>query len=410
MTPRDVAGLATAALRANLMRSVLTALGVIIGIAAVIVMVSIGRGTQNQLETLIGSLGSNRMEIFSGSGRAGPARGGAGSAPSLTESDAEAIRREIPEIDRVSAMVRQGGQVVAGQANWSTTFFGVQHDYYAINNWNLAEGEWPNSRDYAGAAKVAVLGQTVVRELFGDEDPIGRTIRLARVPFRVVATLEARGQGGWGQDQDDVIFLPLSTLKKRLLASDSLTGDYVQQISVGVARAEDMEYATEQLNDLLRQRHRIPPGGTDDFMVRNLAEIITARNQTTQLMSVLLAAVASISLVVGGIGIMNIMLVSVTERTREIGLRMATGATPGDIQSQFLAEAILISLAGGGLGIVLGVIGTHVAGNLTQLPTSLDAEVILLATGFATATGLFFGYYPARKAARLDPIDALRYE
>ncbi len=410
MTPRDTLELAGAALRANLMRSVLTALGVIIGIAAVIVMVSIGRGTQQQLEKLISSLGSNRVEIFSGSGRAGPARGGAGSLPSLTESDAAAIRREIPEIDRVSAVVRQGGQVVAGQNNWQTSFLGVEHDYYSINNWSLQAGEWPTPRDYAGAAKVALLGQTVARELFGEDDPVGRTIRIARVPFQVAGTLAPRGQGGWGQDQDDVIFVPLSTLKKRLLANESITGDLVQQISVGVARSEDMKFAEERLTELLRERHRIPPGGQDDFAVRNLSEIVSARSETTQLMSVLLAAVASISLVVGGIGIMNIMLVSVTERTREIGLRMATGATPRDIQAQFLAEAVLISLAGGALGIAIGIAGTYLAADLTQLPTALDAEVILLATAFASATGLFFGYYPARRAAQLDPIDALRHE
>ncbi|MFA5684656.1 MAG: ABC transporter permease [Lysobacteraceae bacterium] len=410
MTPYDTIALAGSALRANLLRSVLTALGVIIGIAAVIVMVSIGRGTQERIDLMMSSLGSNRVEIFSGSGRAGPARFGAGSTPSLTQSDAQAIRREIPEVAYVSATMRQSGQVVAAQKNWQTTIYGVEQDYYPINNWTIAQGEWPSARDYAGAAKVAVLGETVARELFDGEDPVGKSLRLDRVPFIVVGVLNARGQGGFGQDQDDVVFVPLTTMKTRLSTNEVFTGDYVQSITVGVGRAEDIKYVEGALAELLRQRHRIAPGATDDFNVRNMAEMISARNETTQLMSVLLASVALISLVVGGIGIMNIMLVSVTERTREIGLRMATGATPGDIQGQFLSEAILISLGGGALGIALGIGGTYLASHLTQLPTSLDAQVILLATAFATATGLFFGYYPARKAARLDPIEALRYE
>ena len=421
MKLRDTAALALEALRANKMRSVLTALGVIIGIAAVIVMVSIGSGTQNQLEQLISQLGSNKLEIFGGGGgRAGAMRMGAGGMPSLTSADAEAIRKEVAEAELVTGQLRQGGQVIAGDANWATTFFGVDADYFPINNLKIELGELPAARDFSGGTKVAVIGQTVRKELFGEDDPIGKSIRLNRVPFKVVGLLSARGQGGWGQDQDDVIFIPLETARRRLIgggagagqaaAAAQPVGNFVQQISVGVADGADMAAVTESINQLLRQRHRIPPGGQDDFQVRNLAEMISARSETTRLMSVLLAAVATISLIVGGIGIMNIMLVSVTERIREIGLRMATGATPGDVQAQFLAEAITISMLGGLIGILIGVGGSLLVANLTALPVALSLDVILLATGFAIATGLFFGFYPARKAAKLDPIEALRYE
>jgi putative ABC transport system permease protein len=410
MKLRDTAVLAIEALRANKLRSVLTALGVIIGIAAVIVMVSIGSGTQGQLEKLINSLGSNRLEIVGGGGRSGAMRTGGASTPSLTFADIDALRREIPDAQYISGSMRQGGQVVAGDSNWATTFTGVELDFFQINNWQLASGQLPSSRDFSGGTKVALIGETVRRELFGDEDPIGKTIRLARVPFKVVGLLASKGQGGWGQDQDDVIFVPLLTAKRRLIGTDQIAGNFVPQISIGVAEGADMSAVQEQINQLLRQRHKIQPGAQDDFQVRNLAEFISARSETTRLMSVLLAAVATISLIVGGIGIMNIMLVSVTERIKEIGLRMATGATPADIQAQFLAEAITISMLGGVLGILIGIGGALLVSKLTALPVALSMDVIGLAAAFAIATGLFFGFYPARKAARLDPIEALRWE
>jgi putative ABC transport system permease protein len=303
-----------------------------------------------------------------------------------------------------------GAQVVAGDANWATSVQGVDADFFPINNWQLEGGDWFQQRDYGGAAKVVLIGQTVKKNLFGDDDAVGKTIRVERVPLRVAGVLGPRGQGGFGQDNDDVMFVPLQTAKRRLPAGSAISGEYVQQISVGVSRPEAMGSVQGAIADLLRQRHHIAPSGQDDFQVRNLAEIIATRTETTRLMSLLLGAVATISLIVGGIGIMNIMLVSVTERIREIGLRMAVGAGPREIQLQFLSEALAISLGGGVLGILLGIAGSWVAGAASALPVHLSPGIIVLATLFALATGLFFGYYPAKKAAQLDPIEALRTE
>ena len=402
MTLSDVLRSAVFSLRGNWLRSILTALGVIIGIAAVIVMVSVGRGTQSQLDTMISRLGSNRLEVFSASSRQGPVRGGAGSAASLTDDDAEAIRSEIPEVQYVSPTIRGGGQVVFAENNWSTSWQGVTPDYFPVSDWSLALGDGFSPRDYSSAAKVVVLGETVRRELFGDADPIGATVRLGRVPLRVVGVLSPKGQGNWGNDTDDVILVPIETGRRRLAtaaagsaaatatpaATTAATplaprqADTVQQISVSVGRAEDLAFVEEEINALLRQRHRIAPGAEDDFAVRNIAEIVSTRTETTRLMSLLLGAVAGISLVVGGIGIMNIMLVSVTERIREIGLRMAVGAGPREIQAQFLAEAMLISLGGGFIGIALGVGGALLAGRFGALPVQLDLPVVAMATGF----------------------------
>ena len=433
MTLSDVLRSSVSSLRGNWLRSLLTALGVIIGIAAVIVMVSVGQGTQSELDAMISKLGSNRLEIFASSSRSGPVRGAAGSGASLTDDDAEAIRSEIPEIQYVATSNRGGGQVVYAENNWSTSWQGVNTDYFPVNDWQLALGEGFSARDYTSAAKVVILGETVRRELFGSDDPIGATVRLGRVPLRVVGVLAPKGQGSWGNDADDLLLVPLETGRRRLApaanavaasATASATANSnaaaaaivprqastVQQISVSVLRAEDLAYVEEELNALLRQRHRIAPGADDDFAVRNIAEMVSTRQQTTRLMSLLLGAVASISLVVGGIGIMNIMLVSVTERIREIGLRMAVGAGPKEIQRQFLAEAMLISLGGGFVGIALGVGGALLAERFWTLPVQLDAQIVLMAAAFSIATGLFFGYYPARKASRLDPIEALRHQ
>jgi putative ABC transport system permease protein len=399
------------ALRGNWLRSALTSLGVIIGIAAVIVMVSVGQGTQAEIDKLVSGLGANRLDISAGSGRgSGGARMSASSFFTLTQDDAYAIRTEVPEVQYVAAALRGGTQIVYAENNWSTQWQGVQADFFDINGWVLASGDGFEPGDYNGGGKSVIIGETVRRELFGDEDALGQTLRLGRVPFTVVGTLKPKGQGGFGQDQDDIILVPLETARRRLMGAMGLPPGAVMQIAVGIARAEDVSYAQGEIEALLRQRHRIQPGAEDDFSVRNIAEIISTRTQTTKLMSLLLGAVATISLIVGGIGIMNIMLVSVTERIREIGLRMAVGAGPRDVRRQFLAEAMLISLIGGVLGIAIGVIGALLVSKFSELPVALNGQVVGLAAAFSIATGLFFGYYPARKASLLDPIEALRQQ
>ena len=399
------------ALRGNWLRSALTSLGVIIGIAAVIVMVSVGQGTQAEIDKLVSGLGSNRLDISSNSGRgAGGVRMSAGSSYTLTTGDVEAIREEVPEVQYVAGTLSGNTQVVFAENNWATSWYGIQPDYFALGGWTMALGEPFDVREYGGGSKPLILGETVRRALFGDDDPVGQNVRVGRVPFTVVGVLAPKGQGGFGQDQDDVMLVPLETGRRRLMGSAGVPPGAVQQIAVGVARADDLAWGQEQIESLLRQRHNLQPGADDDFRVRNIAEIVAARSQTTRLMSLLLAAVATISLIVGGIGIMNIMLVSVTERIREIGLRMAVGAGPSDIRAQFLAEAMLISLIGGALGIAIGIVGALLVGKFGSLPVVLNAQVVLLAAGFSVATGLFFGYYPARKASLLDPIEALRQQ
>ena len=411
MNAWEVLRTAVFALRGNWLRSALTSLGVIIGIAAVIVMVSVGQGTQAEIDKLVSGLGSNRLDVGPGSRRGpGGARMSASSYYTLDEDDAEAIRTEIPEVQYVAGSLRGSAQVVFAENNWATNWEGVQPDFFALEGWEIAEGTEFDARDYGGASKPVILGDSVRRALFGDAPAVGQSVRIGRVPFTVVGTLAPKGQGGWGQDQDDVVLVPLETGRRRLQGSTGLPPGAVQQIAVGVAVADDLAYVQGQIEALLRQRHRIRPGDEDDFRVRNIAEIVATRTQTTRLMSLLLGAVASISLIVGGIGIMNIMLVSVTERIREIGLRMAVGAGPADIRRQFLAEAMLISLVGGIVGIAIGIVGALLVGRLGTLPVALNGQVIGLAAGFSIATGLFFGYYPARKASQLDPIEALRQQ
>ena len=409
MTFLDILRTAFFALRGNWMRSALTSLGVIIGIAAVIVMVSIGQGTQAEIDKMVSGLGSQRLDI-GGAGGMGPggARVAQGSRWSLNDGDVEAIRNEVPTVQYASGSLRGGTQVVFAENNAATQWQGVQADWFAINDWKVAQGDGFQANDYGGSAKPVILGETVRKTLFGDEDPIGQTVRLGRVPFTVVGVLGAKGQGGFGQDQDDMVVVPLETARRRLSNSQSMPPGAVQQVSVGVDDANNLASAQAEIEALLRQRHKIEPGAEDDFAVRNISQIVATRTATTNLMSKLLGAVAGICLIIGGIGIMNIMLVSVTERIREIGLRMAVGAGPGDVQKQFLAEAMLISLIGGVIGIAIGVVGALIVGKLGNLPVELNARVVMLAAAFSIGTGLFFGYYPARKASQLDPIEALR--
>ena len=405
----DILRTAFFALRGNWMRSALTSLGVIIGIAAVIVMVSIGQGTQAEIDKLVSGLGSQRLDIGSAGGIGpGGARVAQGSRWTLSESDVEAIRNEVPEVRYVAGSLRGGTQVVFAENNASTQWQGVQPDWFAINDWQVAKGPGFDAGDYGGGAKPVILGETVRKALFGDEDGIGQTVRLGRVPFTVVGVLASKGQGGFGQDQDDIVVVPLETARRRLSNAQGLPPGAVQAIAVGVDDARNLASAQAGIESLLRQRHKIEPGADDDFVVRNISQIVATRTATTNLMSKLLGAVAGICLVIGGIGIMNIMLVSVTERIREIGLRMAVGAGPSDVRRQFLAEAMLISLIGGVIGIAIGVVGALVVSKIGDLPVQLNAKVVLLAATFSICTGLFFGYYPARKASLLDPIEALR--
>jgi len=413
VTFMDILRTAIHALRGNWMRSALTSLGVIIGIAAVIVMVSVGQGTQREIDKLVSGLGSQRLDISPGAGR-GPGGGGArqsaGSFYTLTEDDVDAIRKEVPEVQYVAGALRGNTQVVYAENNASTSWQGVQADWFDINDWKIAEGAGFDAQDYGSAAKQVILGDSVRRTLFGEDSGVGQVIRLGRVPFTVVGTLAPKGQGGFGQDQDDVVMVPLETGRRRLMGAMGIPPSAVQQIALTVADAGDLGYAQAEVEALLRQRHRIKPGEDDDFTVRNISEIVATRTATTNLMSKLLGAVATICLIIGGIGIMNIMLVSVTERIREIGLRMAVGAGPTDVRRQFLAEAMLISLIGGVIGIAIGIVGALLVGRFSELPVALNGQVVALAAVFSIGTGLFFGYYPARKASLLDPIEALRQQ
>jgi putative ABC transport system permease protein len=396
----------------NKLRSALTMLGIIIGVAAVIVMIAIGNGAQARVEEQIRSLGANLIIVFSASSTFTGARSAAGALQTISEDDAYAISRELPdEIQTAAPALRGSGQVVAGNANWSTTFYGVTPEYIEAREWSLADGRFFDSVEINGAAKVALIGQTVAKNLFGDQSPVDQVIRIRKVPLVIIGVLESKGQNMMGQDQDDVILIPLTTARKRVLGATALAKSRsVGSISVKVRQGVDIKVAEEKMRDLLRQRHRLQPGQDDDFNVRNMTEILQAQEASSRVMGMLLAAVASVSLLVGGIGIMNIMLVSVTERTREIGLRMAVGARGRDILTQFLVEAITLSLIGGLIGILLGVGASYVIARLAEWRIELSVAAIVLATGFAAAIGVFFGFYPARKAAGLSPIEALRYE
>ncbi len=410
MSLADSLRAALGAIRVNVLRSVLTALGIIIGVAAVIIMIAVGAGAQARVDALIKGLGSNLVLVLPGTTTAGGARGARGSRPTITEDDATAIQNEIETISVAAPRVRGSGQIIMGNRNWSTVIEGVTPEYQEAREWLIEAGRWFTKGEVRSAAKVVLLGATVVENIFGAEDPIGRVVRIKRVPFTVVGTLGAKGETPYGTDMDDTVMVPITTAKKRLVGGRRLKGKLVGNVFVKSHTAEGVEESIRLMTRLLRQRHRIRPGQDDDFYVRNLSSILQARASSSRVMALLLAAVASVSLIVGGIGIMNIMLVSVTERTREIGLRMALGARRKDILRQFLIEAVTLSLIGGAIGVVLGLAGSVGIARLGQWPAIVQPASVLLAFGFAAAVGVFFGYYPARKAARLDPIEALRYE
>jgi putative ABC transport system permease protein len=404
------ARIAIRALRVNKLRSALTMLGIVIGVGAVITMVAVGAGAQARVTEQIQSLGSNMIVVLSGSVTSGGVRMGSGSQLTITEDDAWAIQREVPLVEAAAPSMRGGGQIIYGNLNWATSVQGVTPEYFIARDWPVVSGRDLTQEDVDGATKVALVGQTVALNLFGDTDPVGQVIRIRNVPFTIVGMLDRKGQTTYGQDQDDTVLIPLSTAKKKVLGVSQANARSVGAISVKVREASLMSAAEQEIRTLLRQRHRLQAYQDDDFWIRNLAEVLESQEASSRVLTILLAAIASVSLVVGGIGIMNIMLVSVTERTREIGLRMAVGARGRDILSQFLVEAVTLSLIGGLIGIAFGLMGTYAIAYFAAWRTLVDPRAILVAFGFAAAVGVFFGFYPARKAASLDPIEALRYE
>ena len=402
--------IALKALRVNKLRSSLTMLGMIIGVAAVIAMIAIGSGAQERVREQIKSLGTNLILIFPGSTTQSGVRLGTGAAQSLTEPDALAIALEVEGVVVAAPSVRSSGQVASGNANWSTQYFGTTNDYLVARDWNLIAGRAFEAAEISGAGKVAIIGQTTAEKLFGDADPIDQVVRVRKVPLTIIGVLDKKGQNSLGQDQDDIILMPLSTARARVLGQAQGRLKRIHTISVKVADGVNMKDVEERMKELLRQRLKVQPGADDPFTVRNLTEILQTQEAASRVLTLLLGAVASVSLLVGGIGIMNIMLVSVTERTREIGLRMAVGARARDILRQFLAEAITLSMIGGAIGIVLGVGASFAIAQFAGWRTDLSPQAILLAVGFSASVGVFFGFYPARKASKLLPIEALRYE
>ena len=398
------------ALTTNLLRSILTMLGIIIGVAAVITMIAVGSGAQRRVEEQIKGLGSNIMLVLPGAVSQGGVRLGAQTGQTLTEEDAKAIGVDVPEVQAAAPALRTGAQVIAGNANWSTSVFGTWPEYFEVREWPIAEGRGFEAAEVNGSGKVAIIGQTVAEQLFGAVDPIDQTIRIRKVPLSVIGVLARKGQNSLGQDQDDVVIVPLSTFRNRLQGMSGGRLKRIGSVSVKVLQGQSMKDAEANIRDLVRQRHRLQPGQDDDFSIRNLTEMLAAQEESSRVMTLLLAAVAGVSLVVGGIGIMNIMLVSVTERTREIGLRMAVGARGRDILWQFLIEAMTLSVIGGAIGVALGAAATWAVAEFAGWQVALSAQAVLLAVGFSAAVGVFFGFYPARRAASLLPIQALRYE
>ncbi len=402
----EILRIAFDALLRNKMRSLLTMLGIIIGVGAVIAMVAIGQGAQVQVNAQISSLGTNVLLIFPGSINTGSVRTGAQTGTTLTEEDGAAIKEQCPAVAYLSPLLRAGAQIVYGENNWGTSLQGGTPDYFSIRDWRIDQGDFFSDADVRGATKVCLLGQTVVQQLFSSEDPVGKTIRIRSIPFRVVGTLKPKGQNMMGQDQDDLIIIPYTTLQKRLMGNNIRSWGFTASAK---SQGQILE-AQQQITDLLRARHKLGPSDDNDFTIRNQTEIAEASESTSKVMTALLASIASVSLIVGGIGIMNIMLVSVTERTREIGVRMSIGARKYDILTQFLMEAIVLSLLGGLVGILLGVTGSTLVSKIAGWPTFVTSGSIFLSVFFSMLVGVFFGYYPARKASLLSPMEALRYE
>lgn len=396
------------ALRANKMRSALTMLGIIIGVGAVIAMVAVGTGASRRISEQISSIGSNLIMILPGATTAGGVRMGAGTQPTLSIGDAEAILKECSAVANAAPVLNGVAQVIYGHQNWSTGIVGTTPDMLEVRDWGLSAGRPFTEQDVKSATKVCLLGQTVVENLFGDENPIGHIVRIKNIPFVVIGVLERKGQSPTGQDQDDTIYVPVTTAQKKLFGT-TFPG-MVRIIMVKAKSTEDLDRASKQITELLRQRHHIGQKQENDFTVRNLTQMLQTQEQSTRIMTILLGAIASVSLIVGGIGIMNIMLVSVTERTREIGIRMAVGAKTWDIRLQFIIEAVTLSLIGGIIGIITGMVSSGIISTMAGWPTIVSPFSIFLAFGFSGLVGMFFGFYPAYKASLLNPIDALRYE
>jgi len=401
---RNILRIALQSIMRHRMRSVLTMLGIIIGVGAVIMMVSIGQGVQQQVESQIAGLGSNVLMIFPAAVNQGGVSMGAGTREALTLDDVDKIQREATLISYASPVVRASVQVIGGIGNWSTSVQGVSATYLDIRSWPMASGEFFSERDVTGRAKVCVIGKTIADNLFPGMEPVGQQIRLRNVPFRVIGVLSPKGQAA-GQDQDDLILAPATTVLDRLSGRR-----FIQQVVLSAVSEEQMPAAQEEVTTLLREAHRITGGGPDDFTIRSQTEIAETAQATTQVLTLFLASIAGVSLVVGGIGIMNIMLVSVTERTREIGIRLAIGARSSDVLIQFLVESVVLSVFGGILGILLGVGGAQLISIIANLATAIEPTIIVISFFFSAAIGIFFGFYPARKASSLKPIEALRYE
>lgn len=396
------------ALKVNKMRSALTSLGMIIGVGAVIIMLAIGSGASKQISDQISTMGSNLLIVMSGATTSGGVRMGSGTQATLTVNDSISIKNNCQSVYDVAPVVSGVGQVIYGNQNWSTQVIGSTPNILMIRDWELSSGRTFSDEDVKNATKVCILGQTVATNLFGDMDPTDQIIRIKGIPFKVIGVLAIKGQSMMGQDQDDIIFIPLTTAQKKLFGSD-FPGS-VKLIMVKAKNADALNYSEKEITAILRERHNIGYKQEDDFSIRNLTQMMDMAKQSSNVMAFLLGAIASVSLLVGGIGIMNIMLVSVTERTKEIGIRMAIGAKTWDIRLQFLIEALMLSLSGGFLGILIGIIGSHLLSSLAGWTIDISIMSIMLSFGFSAFTGVFFGFYPAYKASMLNPIDALRYE
>lgn len=406
MKLRNLLVAALRSLAKNKMRTFLTMLGIIIGVASVIAMLAIGEGSKESIQKQISSLGTNTLMIWPSASSTGGVRMEAGTSQRLTIDDVKAIADRCASVQYITPQARTSGQLIVGSQNWRTSVFGVYPEYFEIRNLKIVNGTSFSMSDDRSSAKVCVIGQTIVENLFGENsDPVGKVMRINKIPFKVVGVIEEKGQNAFGQDQDDIVIAPFTTVQRRMMAVT-----YVQSMLASAKSEPQISVATEEITELLKERHKLGPSEEPDFTIRTQSELANTASATSQVLTVLLASIASISLLVGGIGIMNIMLVSVTERTREIGIRMSVGARGRDVLLQFLIEALMISLIGGLLGIALGIISSDTIAGLMKWPVTITAQSIAMSFLFSSAIGIFFGWYPARKAARLNPIEALRYE